>query len=103
MNTHTQSSQSPVQTPSHGTAARATLIWLFLVFSTVLAWGAAKLESGGTLIMAMLFGFAFVKGALVILDYMAIRHAPTLWRIITIGWLAAVCLIIVLGYLKGLG
>ncbi len=101
-----QTNQTPAAdntSSAHGSAGRATAIWASLFLSTLFAWAVAKLGLGGTSVMAMLFGLAFAKGTLVILDYMAIRRAPTLWRVIMLGWLAAVCLIITLGYLKGLG
>jgi hypothetical protein len=87
---------------AHGTAGRAFWIWIFLVASTVIAWAMAKTDMGGIPIMALLMGLAFAKGAFVVLDYMGIRGAPMLWRVITLGWLVVVCLVIVLGYLKGL-
>ena len=88
---------------AHGTPRRAFWIWIFLVVSTVFAWAMAKTGTGGVAIMALLMGLAFAKGAFVILDYMGIRGAPRLWKAITMGWLGVVCLVIVLGYLKGLG
>ncbi|NMG03147.1 cytochrome C oxidase subunit IV family protein [Azoarcus taiwanensis] len=87
---------------AHGTPRRAFWIWIFLLASTVFAWAMAKTDMGGISIMALLMGLAFAKGAFVILDYMGIRGAPTLWKAITLGWLVVVCLVIVLGYLKGL-
>lgn len=87
---------------AHGTPRRAFWIWMFLVASTVLAWAMAKTDMGGVPIMALLMGLAFAKGAFVVLDYMGIRGAPMLWKLVTLGWLVVVCLVIVLGYLKGL-
>lgn len=90
-------------TPSvYGSPARATLIWLFLISATGVAWGVADHGLGGIMVVMLLFGLAFIKGALVILDYMAIRHAPLLWRIATLGWLAVVCILIGIAYWKGL-
>lgn len=87
---------------AHGTPRRAFAIWVFLIAATGLAWAVAERGMGGPAIMALLFGLAFVKGALVILDYMAIRHAPVLWRALTLGWLAIVCILIGLAYWKGM-
>ncbi len=49
------------------------------------------------LIVAMLV-IAFVKGRLVILDFMELREAPRLWRILLEGWLILVSSLILLAY-----
>jgi hypothetical protein len=43
---------------------------------------------------AGVFALAALKGALVILDYMELRHAPPLWRRLLLGWLAGVVTLI---------
>ena len=86
----------------HGTPQRALVIWLFLIAATILAWAIGERGMGGPAIVALLFVLAFVKGSLVILDFMAVRHAPHLWRWVTLGWLGAVCALIGLAYWKGL-
>jgi cytochrome c oxidase subunit 4 len=45
---------------------------------------------------------AFVKAMLVIYDFMELRHAPRLWRLLLIGWLVFVTALIVLAYWIGL-
>lgn len=97
---------APASTPAahsvHGTAQRALFIWLFMIASTAFAWLVSNQGMGGPLIVALLLALAYIKSALVILDFMAIRHAPKLWRIVMLGWLTAVCLLIGLAYWKGL-
>ena len=98
-----ESSPSPAPPSSvYGSPARATLIWLLLISATGIAWGVADHRLGGGMVFMLLFGLAFTKGAFIILDYMAIRHAPLLWRIATLGWLTIVCLLIGVAYWKGL-
>ena len=41
---------------------------------------------------------AFVKGRLVILDFMELREAPRLWRALLEGWLILVSSLILLAY-----
>ncbi|WP_276659377.1 cytochrome C oxidase subunit IV family protein [Thauera aminoaromatica] len=50
----------------------------------------------------MLAAISFWKGAVVILDFMALRHAPLLWRAITMGWIIVVWALIAIAYIKGL-
>lgn len=89
-------------TTTHGTPQRATLIWLFLLAATALAWALGEGGAAGPAVFALLFGLALVKGALILLDYMALRHAPVLWRALTLGWLIAVIALIALAYWRGL-
>lgn len=87
---------------AHGTPKRALLIWLFMIAATAFAWLVGDHGMGGPLVVALLLTLAFIKSALVILDFMAVRHAPKLWRVVMLGWLTAVCLLIGLAYWKGL-
>ncbi len=48
-----------------------------------------------------MFSIAAAKGLLVILDFMALRQAPVLWRRLMVGWLLALCALIVLAYALG--
>lgn len=44
---------------------------------------------------------AYLKGRLVILDFMGLRHAPLLWRGLVEGWLLLVSALILLLYCLG--
>ena len=61
------------------------------------ARGFQRLGAGTLAIVAML-AIAFVKGRLVILDFMELREAPKLWRILLEGWLILVSSLILLAY-----
>ena len=75
--------------------------WLLLVVATgatfcLRAGGFVGLAAGaGTL------GIAYVKGRLIILDFMELRHAPLVWRLALEGWLLVVSLIILSVYWLG--
>lgn len=76
-------------------------VWLVLVVATLVTWwlgegGWASTGGGGA--VALMFALAFVKGALIALDFMETRHAPPLWRRLLLGWLAGVIGLIVLAW-----
>lgn len=45
---------------------------------------------------------ACFKGRLVILDFMELRHAPVIWRVLMEGWLLLVASLILLFYYLGI-
>lgn len=68
-------------------------VWLVLVVATMITWWLGEggwAGRGGAAAVALMFGLAFLKGALIALDFMETRHAPPLWRRLLLGWLAAV-------------
>lgn len=72
--------------------------WLVLVIATATTWYLGEVGAAGTgAIVAMLL-IAFVKGRLVILDFMELREAPKMWRILLEGWLILVSSLILLAY-----
>lgn len=80
-------------------------VWLVLVVATGMTFAAGEFSQFGSpgrpLIVGVL-ALAVLKGCLVILDFMELRHAPALWRRGVIGWLLLVVSGIVLAYLKGM-
>ena len=52
--------------------------------------------------IAILAAISFWKGAVIILDFMALRHAPLMWRVVTLGWMIVVWAVIAFAYIKGL-
>ncbi|MDO8768430.1 MAG: cytochrome C oxidase subunit IV family protein [Burkholderiaceae bacterium] len=81
-------------------------IWLALLAATLVTFwlGESGLSgSAGVTPILVMFGLAYGKGLLVILDFMELRHAPALWRRLMVGWLTLVTLAIVLTYLVGAG
>jgi hypothetical protein len=97
-----QTTSSTQRPSSHGTPRRAAIIWAVLILATMLTWTVGERGDAGPAIAALLFAIAFVKGALIILDYMALRRAPLLWPALILGWMALVCSLIGLAYWKGL-
>lgn len=80
-------------------------IWLALLLATgVTYWlGESGLSgSAGMLPVLLMFAMAAAKGLWVIYDFMELRHAPRMWRVLLVGWLAFVTSMIVVAYWIGL-
>lgn len=80
-------------------------IWLALLLATgVTYWlGESGLSgSAGMVPVLLMFAMAAAKGLWVIYDFMELRHAPRMWRVLLVGWLAFVTGMIVLAYWMGL-
>lgn len=86
----------------HGTPRSSTLLWATLILATLLTWSMGALGETGRWGVAALAVISFWKGAVIILDFMALRHAPLLWRAITMGWMILVWAVIAIAYIKGL-
>lgn len=86
----------------HGTPTRATVLWVLLIAATVLTWAMGEGGLGGPPTLAILASISLVKGGAVLLDFMALRHAPLLWRALTLGWMVLVWALIGIAYWKGL-
>lgn len=77
--------------------SRTTLIWFFLVAATALSWemghgvGFSDLHHAGAAILII----AFVKVRFVILEFMEVRHAPLLLRLMGETWSVVVCAVLV--------
>ena len=76
-------------------------IWLLMLAATATTWALGEGGAGGRGAMLIMLALAFVKGVLVIDDFMELRHAPLLWRVLLIGWLGLVTALIVLSYWIG--
>jgi membrane-bound metal-dependent hydrolase YbcI (DUF457 family) len=87
---------------SHGTPRRAAVIWAMLIAATLLTWFIGEGGNAGPAVAGLLFAIAFGKGALIILDYMALRRAPLMWPLLALGWMSVVCSLIGFAYWKGL-
>ena len=80
-------------------------IWLALLLATgVTYWlGESGLSgSAGMVPVVLMFAMAAAKGLWVIYDFMELRHAPRMWRVLLVGWLTFVTSMIVLAYWFGL-
>lgn len=79
--------------------------WLVLMAVTAVTYAMGEggaLGHGSMAPMFILFALTFVKGLLVILEFLELRHAPALWRWTVLVWLAIVLGAIVLAYWLGL-
>lgn len=101
---HTTPSRAATRTiPSaHGSPLRATAVWVVLMTATLITWSVGENGGAGPAIVGLLFSIAFAKGALIILDYMALRRAPLMWPLLALGWMSLVCALIGLAYWTGL-
>lgn len=86
----------------HGTPKSSTILWATLILATLLTWSIGALGETGRWGVAALAIISFWKGAVIILDFMALRHAPLLWRAVTMGWMILVWTLIAIAYIKGL-
>ena len=78
-----------------------TRVWMVLLAITAVTYwiGEGGLAGQASIVpVLVIFGLAFVKGLLVCLDFLELRHAPALWRWLAIGWLIVVLGLIVLAY-----
>ena len=72
--------------------------WLVLILATLVTWYLGEVGAAGTLSIVAMLAIAFVKGRLVILDFIELRGAPLLWRLLLEGWLILVSSLILLAY-----
>ncbi len=72
--------------------------WLILVVATIITWYLGEVGAAGTTAIVAMLLIAFVKGRLVILDFMELREAPMMWRLLLEGWLILVSGLILLAY-----
>ncbi|WP_027994548.1 cytochrome C oxidase subunit IV family protein [Simplicispira psychrophila] len=82
-------------------AISLTRAWLILLAVTAVTYwmGESGFAGHGAMApMLILFALTFVKGVVVSLDFLELRHAPALWRWIVVVWLALVLGAIVLAY-----
>lgn len=87
---------------AHGSATRATVLWLLLIGATVVTWILGEGGGGGLSILVILAVLSCAKGCIVILDFMALRRAPLMWPVLTLGWVALVWAVIALAYWNGM-
>ncbi|MBP9905685.1 MAG: cytochrome C oxidase subunit IV family protein [Rhodoferax sp.] len=65
-------------------------LWLLLLLATAVTYWlgeSGRVGAANTWPVASIFALSFMKGFWVINDFMALRHAPPLWRRLLIGWL----------------
>lgn len=89
--------------PLQAQSSRAlTLAWLVLLAITATTWwmggGRVQAATGSMVPVLVLCALTFVKGLLVSLEFLELRHAPALWRWLVCGWLTLVLLLIALAF-----
>jgi len=72
--------------------------WLVLMIATAITWYLGEVGAAGTGAIVGMLLIAFVKGRLVILDFMELRQAPRMWRLLLEGWMLLVGSLILLAY-----
>ena len=80
---------------------KADVIFVLLAVATLASWwlgegSAAGGQHLGAVATLAVLALSAVKGALIALDYMELRHAPALWRRAVMGWLVVVLGVIAL-------
>ena len=85
--------------------SRKTLILFVLAGATLLSWGMGHGAGFGDIRNAStsIIVLALIKIRYVILEFMELRHAPLLVRIVAEAWVAVVCLALVVLYWNGAG
>ena len=80
-------------------------VWGLLLLATAVTWWlgeSGQVGSGQMTPVLVIFALSLAKGLWVINDFMALRHAPALWRRIVMGWLGFVIGMVLLAYWIGL-
>ena len=72
--------------------------WVVLLIATCATWYLGEVGAAGTMAIVTMLIIAFIKGRLVVLDFMELRQAPVMWRLILEGWLILVSSLILLAY-----
>mgnify|MGYP000873194876 CR=1 FL=1 len=75
--------------------------WLLLVLATVTSFEMRTSPLAGTVAGVAILAIAYLKGRLVVLDFMELRHAARVWRFIFEGWLLVISIALMAMY--GLG
>jgi hypothetical protein len=76
--------------------------WLVLLVATGATWWLGEVGAAGAGAILVMLAIVFIKGRLVILDFMELRGAPLMWRLLLEGWLILVGGLILLAYWVGL-
>ena len=95
----TETSDAPIQAESNRTLTLAWLVLLAITATTYwLGGGRVQAATGSMVPVLVLCALTFVKGLLVSLEFLELRHAPALWRWLVCGWLTLVLLLIALAF-----
>ena len=77
-------------------------VWVVLMLATLATFGIGevgeRLGIAGPLAMAALLAISFIKGRLVVLDFMGLRGVIFFWRVLLLGCLLLVSALIAIAY-----
>lgn len=73
---------------------QATISWLLLIILTVVSVYLSKVMETSTLFIVLIFAIVFVKGQQITDIFMELKHAPTKWRMLLLGYVLILPLII---------
>lgn len=76
------------------------LILLILLLATGMTWWLGEQGAAGSTAILIMLGIAGIKGALIALEFMALRCVKVMWPMLLLGWLLVVLAFIALAYLK---
>lgn len=79
-------------------------LWLLLLAATGLTYWlgeSGQVDHAHMAPVFVIFVVSFFKGFWVINDFMELRHAPSLWRNLLVGWLGFVISMVLLAYWLG--
>lgn len=76
----------------------ANRAWLVLLVAAGVTWWLGDVGAAGTGAILAMLAIVIVKGRLVILDFMELRGAPLMWRLLLEGWISLVGTLILLAY-----
>lgn len=76
----------------------ANRAWLVLLVATGVTWRLGDVGAAGTGAILAMLAIVIIKGRLVILDFMELRGAPLMWRLLLEGWISLVGTLILLAY-----
>ncbi len=73
---------------------RVHYAWWALMGLTLLSYLAGQAMRSGTMLVDLIVVMAFIKGIVIIREFMELREVAMLWQVIMIGWLVTVCSVI---------
>lgn len=76
----------------------ANRAWLVILVATGATWWLGDVGAAGTGAILAMLAVVIIKGRLVIMDFMELRGAPLMWRLLLEGWISLVGALILLAY-----
>ncbi|BBZ70565.1 MULTISPECIES: cytochrome C oxidase subunit IV family protein [Mycobacterium] len=74
--------------------ARSTPVWLALILVTILSWMLGAKHETGSAIAILVLGLAIVKVRFIGLDFMELREAPLILRVMFEGYCVVLWLVL---------